>query len=138
MEETQQSPSSTNSTLPNHQHHLGGMNYVAVTYFSGSLLIHLREYLHAENGDLYPTKKGITISSSLWASLLKKSNTFKEVLNGEISILNDCILMSKVELDNGPHVSLQKYYKKRDFSRQFCGSISTQNGSKHCFRAFGF
>lgn len=112
------------SLLPNHHHHLGGMNYVVATYFSGSLLIHLREYLEGEKGKMYPTRKGITLTTSLWTSLLKKSSSYKEsVLEGEVVLLNDCLLISKAQIDGETHVTLQRYFKKRDFTRQFCPSI---------------
>ena len=43
--------------------HLGGEKSVTVNNFRSKTLVHIRKFFQAENGELYPTKTGITLST---------------------------------------------------------------------------
>ncbi|GFT24423.1 hypothetical protein TNCV_3252561 [Trichonephila clavipes] len=54
--------------VPPHHFHLGKDIYAAVTYFATSFQVHLRQYTRDENNRLYPTKKGICMSTVFFKS----------------------------------------------------------------------
>ncbi|GFR13385.1 hypothetical protein TNCT_628111 [Trichonephila clavata] len=62
----------SDSAVPPHHFHLGQDIYAAVTYFATSVQVHLRQYTRDENNRLYPTKKGVCMSTVLWQSLANR------------------------------------------------------------------
>nr|DAC81378.1 TPA_asm: MOSUB [Parasteatoda house spider adintovirus] len=129
MEDTSSnlSPSTSDESvkiLPDHHYHLGGVNYVAVTFYVNRVLIHLREYLTGENNALIPTKKGITLTPSLWLSFVKKFEN-ESAMEAPVLILEDSLLIAKADLDIGPHVTFQKYFLRKNFTREFTKSMCT-------------
>jgi hypothetical protein len=65
---------------------IGNKRYAVVSQFKGMILVSIREYYDAE-GDLRPTKKGISLKISEWQSLVHQV----ERIDSKISELDDSI-----------------------------------------------
>ncbi|GFT32238.1 PC4 domain-containing protein [Trichonephila clavipes] len=116
------------SAVPPHHFHLGHDIYAAVTYFATSVQVHLRQYSRDENNRLYPTKKGVCMSTVLWQSLANRI----ELINvpsstKETSVLKDALMISTVFTEEVPHITCQRYFKQKDFSRKFIPGTCVMN-----------
>ncbi|GFT77742.1 hypothetical protein NPIL_344161 [Nephila pilipes] len=55
----------SNDAVPLHHFHLGEDIFAAVTYFATAVQVHRRQYKRDENNRLFPTKRGVCMSSVL-------------------------------------------------------------------------
>ncbi|GFX81610.1 uncharacterized protein TNCV_4179501 [Trichonephila clavipes] len=115
------------SAVPPHHFHLGHDIYAAVTYFATSVQVHLRQYSRDENNRLYPTKKG-SMSTVLWQSLANRIELINVPSSTEETlVLKDALMISTVFTEEVPHITCQRYFKQKDFSRKFIPGTCVMN-----------
>ena len=53
---------------------LGGKKKLQVKRFQGQIFVDIREYFQKDyNKEMFPTKKGVSLSLEIWSSLLSKA-----------------------------------------------------------------
>ncbi|GFR32083.1 PC4 domain-containing protein [Trichonephila clavata] len=111
----------SDSAVPPHHFHLGQDIYAAVTYFASSVQVHLQQYGRDENNQLYPTKKGVCMSPVLWQSLANRIELINVPSSSteETYVLKGALMISTVFIEDVSHITCQRYFKQKDFSRKF-------------------
>lgn len=116
--------SSITGSLPPHHFHLGGDNYVVASTFGDRVNVHLRKYVWDKNHQLIPTKEGVCLHPFVWQTLANKmeyTNCFSK--RKEVMVIQDSLMISSIHVEDVPHLSLQCYLKKRNFSRYFLPNV---------------
>ncbi|GFS79424.1 PC4 domain-containing protein [Trichonephila clavipes] len=114
-EDTKSDASFPDDGIPPHHFHLGQGVYVAVTYFSTSVQVHLRHYKRDGNNRLFPTKRGVCLSPMLWQSFVNEIEQISTSYSVEETILKkDSLMIPAVFIENIPNIILQRYFKKTD------------------------
>ncbi|GFT43771.1 hypothetical protein NPIL_642371 [Nephila pilipes] len=67
-DETKLDSSFPDDAVPPHHFHLGEDIFDAMTYFATAVKVHIRQYKRDENNRLFPTKRGVCMSSVLLQS----------------------------------------------------------------------
>ncbi|GFQ90484.1 PC4 domain-containing protein [Trichonephila clavata] len=119
----------SDNAVPPHHFHLGQDIYAAVTYFATSVQVHLRQYGRDENNRLYPTKKGVCMSPVLWQSLANRIELINVPSSSteETYVLKDALMISTVFIEDVSHITCQRYFKQKDFSRKFIPGTCVMN-----------
>ncbi|GBM79808.1 hypothetical protein AVEN_268111-1 [Araneus ventricosus] len=114
----------TVDSIPPHHYHLGENNYAVVSDFANVLNVHIRKFKTNENGRIFPTKNGVSFSPYVWESLVTEmDNSSLPSETGKVLIVRDTLFLTSAWIENVPHISLQRYVTKQDFSRQFLPSV---------------
>ena len=96
--------------------HLGGEKSVTVNNFRSKTLVHIRKFFQAENGELYPTKTGITLSTDEFGRL-----------NRQLGEINQQIekMKGKQQQQHQPEKSTRKRVGGQDDSKISCSRVPT-------------
>ncbi|GFQ81256.1 PC4 domain-containing protein [Trichonephila clavata] len=119
----------SDNAVPPHHFHLGQDIYAAVTYFASSMQVHLRQYGRDENNRLYPTKKGVCMLPLLWQSLANRIELINLPSSSteETYVPKDALMISAVFIEDVSHITFQRYFKQKDFSRKFIPGTCVMN-----------
>lgn len=110
--------------IPENLFPLGESNYVAVSDFSDVVRIHIRVYKPDISGCLKPTKRGITLTTSLWEALSTSMDFLSPSDLNEMVIIKKSLVLSAERINNVSYVSFQRLFQRSDFSYKFVPSIS--------------
>lgn len=127
-EDTKEESSFLPDNVPQNVYHLGGNNYVVVSDFADVVRIHIRLYKPDSSGRLNPTRKGITLSPTVWQAFctdLDSSWSEQELSN--LKIIENSVMVSKERINEVKHFLVQRFFQKRDFSRKFVPSVCLLN-----------
>lgn len=114
----------TPETIPPLHFHLGEDHYVVVSDFGACLNVHIRKYRTSENGRILPTRKGVSFSPFVWETLSRQCEMLSIPSDADHpTIIADTLFISTAWIRDEPHVSLQRYVTKTDFSRHFLPSV---------------
>lgn len=108
--------------VPENLFHLGERNYVVVSDFSDVIRIHIRLYRPDFSGCLKPTKRGITLTASLWQALSTAMDLIPSSELNEMHIIEKSILLSSEYINDVRYISMQRFFQKNDFTRKFVPS----------------
>lgn len=112
------------TVVPDHFFHLGGENYVVVSDFSDVIKVHIRKYWLNEYGRLIPTKTGITLSPLSWQGFANKMcYSGLPCISSRSEVIEEELMISTVCIEGKTHVSMQRFYQRKDFIRVFLPTI---------------
>ena len=109
----------TPDNVPENVFHLGERNYVVVSDFSDVIRIHIRFYKPDFSGCLKPTKRGVTLTTSLWQALSGAMDFISLDELNEMVILKRSLLLSSESISNVSYISIQRFFQKSDLSHKF-------------------
>lgn len=109
--------------LPSNKFHLGGDHYVVSSTFGDRVNVHIRKYVLDKNQQLIPTKEGVCLHPFVWQNLANKMEYTNYFSEREVIVIQDSLMLSNVQVNNVPHLSLQCYLKRQNFSRYFLPNI---------------
>lgn len=122
-ENTMQSFSFNPENVPSNMFHLGESNYVVVSDFSDVIRIHIRFYKLDFSGCLKPTRRGITLTTSLWQALSATMDSIPSSELKEMTIIENSLLLSTEQINGVRYISIQRFFQRNDLSRKFVPSI---------------
>lgn len=107
-------------TAPSKLRRLDRDVFVSVTDYNDAVRVHLRHFATDDGGSLRPTRKGVTLTPFVWQSLAAEMDFIGlPSPTGEIAIVRNSLMLSSAYIDEQPYVVLQKFFQRKDFSRQF-------------------
>ncbi|GAB6032455.1 Transcriptional coactivator [Chamberlinius hualienensis] len=59
---------------------IGKMRYASVREFRGKVMVDIREYYHAADGDMKPGKRGIALSVEQWNALVEQTDDINDAV----------------------------------------------------------
>lgn len=123
-ENTMQSFSFNPENVPSNMFHLGESNYVVVSDFSDVIRIHIRFYKLDFSGHLKPTRRGITLTTSLWQALSAAMDSIPSSELKEMTIIENSLLLSTEQINGIGYISIQRFFQRNDLTRKFVPSIA--------------
>ncbi|GFU20734.1 PC4 domain-containing protein [Nephila pilipes] len=88
----------------------------------------LRKYKLDATGSLFPTKSGITLIPSVWLALVREFAAIDQAFqDGKVFVVKGCLVLSRTVVENMTYITLQRYYQRKDFSREFLAPVSMLN-----------
>lgn len=122
-EATMQNFSFNPENVPANMFHLGESNYVIVSDFSDVIRIHIRYYKPDFSGCLKPTRRGVTLTPSLWQAFSASMDLIPSSELEDMRIIENSLLLSTERINGVKYVSIQRFFQRRDLTRKFVPSI---------------
>lgn len=113
-----QPQNSTTALESSDMKHLGGNNFVCVNHFLGLTRDHIRRFVF--NGELQPTKDGVSLSPKTWHSLCGELKTISNhnSLEKMFVIEKDLCIFKQIK-DGVTTYVFQCLFQRKNFSMQF-------------------
>lgn len=100
--------------------YLGGENFLTVNYFLGHTRIHIRRYVQNQDGELGPTKHGVSLSPIVWDSLCKEVRIiYNHKSTDKIFVIERDLCISKQVKDGFEVYVFQRLFQRKNLSLQF-------------------
>lgn len=100
--------------------YLGGEKFLSVNHFLGQTRVHIRRYIVDSDGELQPTKDGVSLTPKVWQSLCREIKTILKHKSAEkTTVIETDLCISKQVKDNVELYVFQRLFRKKNNSLQF-------------------
>lgn len=105
--------------LPPNYFHLGDKNFAVVSCFKGVTRVHIRRYTTDENGDIKPTKDGVSISPEVWDSLVQRMTDVWCNSDADLLIIKRDLCVNKLCVGDKRVVTFQRMFARKNMCLEF-------------------
>ena len=111
--------------------HLGGENFVSVNHFLGQTRVHIRRYVRDDDGELHPTKDGVSLTPIVWHFLCAELRFICNDKSPEkMFVIKKDLCISK-QLKDGANVYVfQRLFQRKNLSMQFIPEFVVLQGAE--------
>lgn len=100
--------------------YLGGENFLSVNYFLGQTRVHIRKFIVDPDGELQPTKNGVSLTPKVWQSLCREIKTVLNHKSSEkITVIETDLCISMQVKDDVELYVFQRFFQRKNMSLLF-------------------